>query len=662
MVDDDKQKTGAVARWKKRLSQERKAHEKFRKQAKESQEAARDEKNKKHTYNIHWSNCRITAAAVYAKPPKADVRRRFQKPDAEEKELARAVERALDYSIDVGRFEVASRAVVRDYVRSGLGVPRIVYDVETGPMELTPEVIAQFAPDVASALPPGTLESLDTAALGEMLGDKLPEEITLQAVDIEHVPWSCFGWEPGHSDWSKVNWVWFKSYSSRKQIKEEYGKDVSGGDDESDSTRDSKEYGDEVAVYEIWHKPSKMVHVITPNHPEPLDSYKDELDLQGFFPCPRPMMDNLKSDELVPKPDYCFVESQINELQRIAQERKALAAKIRPVYICDSKDSQQVQDALDTAGGGVVPISGMVERLGESGGSLLQPVDLSHSINGLQVLDSQLDNVKQQVYEILGISDIIRGASQASETATAQQIKSNWANVRLNEKQSEVNRCWRETMRIMAEIICEHFEPQQVTLMTGVDITPRMIEMMRSDIGRNYAIDVETDSTVITDDQEERQQKMELVGNLMDKMNNLLPAVQQGSIPAEFAIELISFSIQNYKGAKQLEDAIQSLQPNFEALQNFNQQMEQVQQQLQQSQMESQQLGQQLQQAQGQLAQVNEREEGRKDAELQLKMQEAQRSGQVEGMDKEAEARLDHAKAAEIELRTTAPFPVPFIS
>ena len=114
--------------------------------------------------------------------------------------------------------------------------------------------------------------------------------------------------------------------------------------------------------------------------------------------------------------------------------------------------------------------------------------------------------------------------------------------------------------------------------------------------------------------------------------------VQGGQITPDFASELLSFSIQNYKGAKQLEDAIQGLAPHIQGLQQFQQQMQQLQQQLQQQGQVLQGTQQQLQQAQGQLQQVNMREEARKDREANRK-----------DADVQAEVRLDNAKAAEIE-------------
>ena len=49
----------------------------------------------------------------------------------------------------------------------------------------------------------------------------------------------------------------------------------------------------------------------------------------------------------------------------------------------------------------------------------------------LNFLYQQREQSKQAIYEITGISDIVRGASHSSETATAQQIKTEWGSLRI---------------------------------------------------------------------------------------------------------------------------------------------------------------------------------------------------------------------------------------
>ena len=121
--------------WRRRIEKEKKAHKDFRDQADEAAKAARNDGEKAHQFNIQWSNNTITRSAVYAQRPKPDVRRRYQQPNPHEKELARLMERAIEYMVDAYDFDSPSQAVVKDFVDTGLGIPRVVYDAKTQPIQ-----------------------------------------------------------------------------------------------------------------------------------------------------------------------------------------------------------------------------------------------------------------------------------------------------------------------------------------------------------------------------------------------------------------------------------------------------------------------------------------------------------------------------------------------
>jgi len=278
------QAKSSVKFWLRKIDKATESLREYKEDAEKAYKAAHDEGDLKHSFNIHWSSCAILRSAIYASRPKPDVRRRYQKPDPEEKELARLVERAIEYNLDVYDFESGSGNVVRDYVEVGLGVPRLVYEVQTQPLKND---------------------------LGEIIylddkGKDPAEEIVSQCVKVEHVPWSQFLWEPGKA-WADVEWLAFKTFKSRKDVADDYGVELKGGKDDETKLK-ADEYEDLVTIWEIWHKPTKTIYVICPNHPDaPLDEYPDELNLSTFFPVPQPLMANVKYDELIPKPDYCFV-------------------------------------------------------------------------------------------------------------------------------------------------------------------------------------------------------------------------------------------------------------------------------------------------------------------------------------------------------------------
>ncbi|MCQ4187755.1 hypothetical protein FK515_29740, partial [Klebsiella pneumoniae] len=84
------------------------------------------------------------------------------------------------------------------------------------------------------------------------------------------------------------------------------------------------------------------------------------------------------------------------------------------------------------------------------------------------------DQCKQTIYEITGISDIVRGASDAGETATAQQIKSRFASIRLQKMQAEVARFAADLIRIKAEIMCELYQPQTLLMYADAQNIPEV--------------------------------------------------------------------------------------------------------------------------------------------------------------------------------------------
>lgn len=608
----------AVKFWLRKIDKATETLREYREEAERAYKAAHDSGDMKHAFNIHWSSCAILRSAIYASRPKPDVRRRYQKPDPEEKELARLVERAIEYNLDVYDFEDGSNRVIKDYVEVGLGVPRLVYDVKTQP-----------------------LENPETGEPIEVDGEPL-EEITAQCVKVEHIPWSQFLWEPGKA-WKDIEWVAFKTFKSKKDIKDEFGVELKGGKDDETKLK-ADEYADLTTIWEIWHRPSKTIYVICPNYPDaPLDEYPDELNLSTFFPVPQPLMANVKYDELIPKPDYCFVEPQLKQINRIADRIYKLAAMIKDVNFYDGgfKELATLYSAND---GAMVPVTGLAAALESFGtgnkgfDSVVYSAPNDKKIQVIRELQAQLVEAKEQLYEVYGISDIVRGASKASETATAQQIKAQYANVRLNEKQGAVALLWRNFFRMMAEVICERFDDDQLQLMTGITVTPNMRQIMENDVGRSFAIDIETDSTIMKDTMAEREQTNELIETVITLLERLIPGVQQGSVPPEMVQEIILLAISTHKHAKNLEDAVQGLVPFLQ--QGQQQQIMQMQQQLQQAMAANQQL-------QGELSKVNERKEQREDQKVQIDAVKAK----ADSVDKDVDnARANEVAAADIDL------------
>lgn len=577
MNDDDKDSAGKdgrkgalVAYWFKKLGREEKAHEKFRRAAKAAEKAYFDEREDglRNLFPIFWSNVNTLHSALYQHNPKPDVRPRytFEGPQAAiAKQAAQLVERGLTYALDTTDFSTAADQVVDDFLVTALGIPWVEYD-------------AKVKRDEA----------------GE------PVEIALQTIRLVHKPWSRFHWEPG-KQWTDCDWIACDDYLTASEIKEQFGKEPTGEGTRKRERTEADKYATTFRVVSVYHRPKRTVYVVCEDFEDPLEVRRDKLNLQDFYPCPLPLMSNVKSDDLTPKPDYAFYESQCDYINRLTQRIHNITAQLKVAGFYDAQLGE-LANLANAEDGTLIPVQNLLERLNSAGGTasfdrVVAHLPLVDKATVLGQLYDLREKAKGEVYEITGISDIVRGVTVASETAAAQNQKGQWAQVRIARRKRQVNDALRGVFRIMAEIMAEHYTPQTWLLTTGIQPDPQVLAALKSDVGRTLLIDVETDSTVAMDDQDEQTQRLTMLKEVTPFLQALLPMTQQGLVPADLTKELLLMATGGFKYGKTLEDVLNGLPGS-------QQQLQQLQQQAQQAQQQAMQLQQQLQQAQAQIEQL----------------------------------------------------------
>lgn len=105
----------------------------------------------------------------------------------------------------------------------------------------------------------------------------------------------------------------------------------------------------------------------------------------------------------------------------------------------------------------------------EKGGmqNIIQFMPIKEVAETLIQLYAARDKTKDLLYEITGIGDIMRGATNPNETMGAQQLKSQFATRRVQPQQRAVARIARDTIRLIGAVIAEHFSPATISLITG---------------------------------------------------------------------------------------------------------------------------------------------------------------------------------------------------
>lgn len=295
---------------------------------------------------------------------------------------------------------------------------------------------------------------------------------------IEHKDRKDFLHEPARN-WREVNWVACASYPDRKAFKKRFPNapindvafEINKDAKELHATDDTKK----AKVWEIWHRAENKVVWVTDGVSEVLDESEPYFKLEGFFPCPRPAFGTLQRRSLIPVPDMLFYKDQLEEINELTGRIAALAEalRVRGFYPAGSGEiGDAIEAAINTADNRkiMVPISNWA-AFGSGGAKdmiVWLPIDMvAQTITQLVELRKQ---VIEDVYQITGLSDIMRGSTEASETATAQKLKSEYGSVRVRDKQGELVRFARDIARIAAEVMAESVPIKTLLDMTQMDI------------------------------------------------------------------------------------------------------------------------------------------------------------------------------------------------
>jgi hypothetical protein len=421
-------------------------------------------------------------------------------------------------------------------------------------------------------------------------------------------------------------------------------------------------------ICEIWDKESGKVYWISKSCPDILDERDDPLELENFFPCAKPLYATMTSDTLVPVPDFVLYQDQAQELDILTDRIDGLVKALRVRGVYDA--SQPTLQRLLTEGDNntLIPVDKWMafsEKGGLKGSIDLLPLDtLSNAL--LQCYRAR-DEIKNQIYEITGISDIVRGQTAASETATAQQIKGQYAGLRLRSMQEDVALFASELFQLKAQVICTKFQPSTIlqyaaaTAMQPADqaLIPQALQLLQDKPLRSFRIQVDSDSLVQIDENQNKRDRTEFLQAMGGFLNQALPMGQQAPEMIPMLVELVKFGIGAYKKAEPIEGVIDQAMEQMKLKQQQmaanptppppNPEMLKIQAEQQMEQMKMQataQADQMRVQADSQIAQAKAQ------AEMQIAQMKMQADAALEAQKQQhlaqmKQAELDHAERLE---------------
>jgi hypothetical protein len=666
-------------KWKRELGRADKREKDWRARAEKVIKQYRGEEKKKASFNILWPNTELLKNSLYNTLPKPDVRRRWGDADPLGKSASLVMERAITYSVEQYGFNDVMKASVLDLCLPGRAVARV-----------------RYVPSLAQVgTPAGENEAAEEKSHE---AHETEEELEYECVHAEHVDWKDFKHGFGRN-WQEVQWVAFRHLLGKDDVKAKFGEELANeikydlDKDEDDAKRTKEEdaqAGSEFArvaeFWEIWDKEGKRVFFFQEGHANgliyPIDNPTGEppLDFKDFYPCARPMLIIEDSSSLAPLIHFEQYKQQADELNAISLRINKIieACRVRGVYDSVLKEINQLKDAQDNE---LIPASNVAAILAQ-GGDLSKSIwymPIEQVVQVLQQLYQAEASCKAKIYEITGLSDILRGATDPSETLGAQQIKANFGNLRLKGLQREVQRYARDLITLMGEIIGEHFTEKTLQTMTEVEIPtseqkqqaqvmiqamqqqppipqqgqpdprmqqlqqaqkvlqtpgyPEVMQLFRNEMLRSYRIDIETDSMIQESIDADMVAMKETLQGVQLAVQSLGQLVLNKAMPIQGLKSVLLAICRKARMGLEVEDAIETMQePQPPAQPQDN----------------APQIEQMKIQAQGQMEQARQQHEQQmKGAELQASAQLEQSRLQMEMQAKEREAQI--TAAADVE-------------
>lgn len=484
--------------------------------------------------NLFYSNTSVIKESLYNSLPKPDVSR-LHRGDFENdpaRVAATIVERALSYEVRCAHwFDAAVKSAILDRLVPGIGTLWI-----------------NFVPIMQRG------------------ARQMPESIT-----IDTVYWRDFIFEPQRT-WEQVTWCGRKLHMDKAEAKKRWGaaalelpKEQSGN---VSMTEQAMATG-KTCVIEMWDKNTYNVIYMTPQGTV-LQTVPDPYQLLNFFPCPRPLIASPPTRTFLPLSDYYMAQDQYLELDILYGRINLIIEAIRVAGVYDSS-VPEIGRMLSGTENKLIPVDNwamFADKGGTKGVIDWFPVEQVATV--LTQLVSTFEFIKNQLFEVTGMADIIRGSSNQYETLGAQQIKAQFASVRMNAFQRDVSTFVRDSMRIMAEMVCQLYTDNKLAAIVGNlppgddQFLPQALQIIRDDFMLKYNVDIETDSLTQSDWALQQGQRMEYAQSLSQFLTATLPAAQQDPTLLPLMIQVVKFISVGFKGSSELESMLDSTMRQLE--------------------------------------------------------------------------------------------------
>lgn len=529
-------------------------------------------------YPRYWSDTELMLPALYSRTPKAVSRRKFDSPDPNAKVATIINDRLAAWLMQTSGFDDTMESSALGFLNTNRQTCRIFYEEKVSKRKKKIYVTEAIGEDGQPILldPEENLVLPDTVILNDENGlyfeSEEDEEIIRPRVITKPVQFDKLRISPGARNPSEIWWIAYEITITKKDAAKLFGDKIKNIQNPTPSQTSSSDWdtdnrvrrtSDLFTYWELWNYRDKQVYWLHEQYKKGFLKKEDDIyHLQNFFPSPKFMLDNMRYDSCYPAPDYTQCKDAYEQMHILYKRINLSTRVLKSCILFDGAEQDLANFFRELSDNQGIGVSKWAEDQVQGGfaNKIFIP-DFSPIVLVLQQLVQAFERQKVAIDELRGITDIIRGASEPETSATAEKIKDRRSSLRFAKKKKAMLKFAVETLQMMLDLAYKTFDDEYIKEITGVMLmspedqrrVPAALEILRNDEERQIRIDIETDSMVLFDDMDRKEQSLQLMGTVGEYIKDisrsdpvLLPAL----------VTLLGKVIRTMDDAREAEDPV----------------------------------------------------------------------------------------------------------
>ncbi len=497
----------------------------------------------------YWSDTELMQPALYSRTPKAVSRRKFDSKDPIARTGCVINDRLAQWLMATGDYDRTMEMSALGYLNTSRQTCRVFFQDKLVTRKerkyLVPSIGENgeeiLVDEQQNALPDdvGVQTDEDGRPFYELDSD---EQVSRPRIVSKPVQFDKLRISPGARNESEIWWIAYEITCTKKEAAQMFGEKVdvknipdpnppTTSSSDYDQTNDNKKTQDLFTYWEVWNKRDKKVYWMHEGYKQGFLKEEDDIyGLEEFFPSPKFMMDNMRYDSMYPVPDYTQCKDSYEQCHILYKRINHVIRASKAGILYDGNEADLTNFFRETTDNEGIGMSKWAETQAEGGlESKMFIPNYAPFANLLQQLNAAFAAQKLNIDELRGITDLMRAVSDPSTSATAEKLKDRRSSLRFAKKKKAMLVFAVETLQMMLDLAYKTFEEDYIKDITGFNqMEPSdqanfqsALALLRNDEERVIRIDIETDSMVLFDDMDRKEQSIEALDKIGSYVQNI---------------------------------------------------------------------------------------------------------------------------------------------